>query len=62
MKICKITPIAFEDYLLVPLSKNWQKIIPSLQFEVKLDKKNRLVIASTNSITNGVGKQESPLK
>jgi len=50
MKICKIIPIAFDEYFLLPLSIKWQKIIPSLEFEVKLDKKNHLVITSTNSI------------
>jgi len=56
MKICNIIPISFDEFLLLPLSKQWQKIIPALQFEVKIDRQNRLVLTSTTLIEKGLRK------
>ncbi|PBO85839.1 MAG: hypothetical protein COA77_01365 [Thaumarchaeota archaeon] len=43
--ITKITPYLFEEYLIIPLHKDWinvYKTIPT--FEVRIDKEGRLIL------------------
>lgn len=52
--ITKITPYLFEEYLIIPLHKKWidiYKTIPT--FEVRIDRKGRLVLLGPSLITSG---------
>jgi len=45
MKLSKIKPYLFENYLIIAFSKDWIDIFDEIpQFEVFIDKKKRLVL------------------
>jgi hypothetical protein len=49
-----ITPLNFEGYLVVSLSKDWITKFPeSIEFNVKINNKGKLCITSESSIKKG---------
>jgi len=53
MNFCKAIPFMFDEYVLLSFSKNWIHLFKTVpEFEVNIDKENKLHLISTHTIKN----------